>query len=86
MSFFSDLIMKILRWLYELAQSDVKSEDAQKDDKLKKHLLDRIDAHERKLHVESDLRAKRAAGEVGRVGKDKSLDFRFKRPSGKVKK
>ena len=78
--------MKILRWLYELAQSDVKSEDAKKDDDLKKHLLDRIDAHEHKLRVESDLRAQRATCEAGGVGKDKGLDFRFKRPSGEIKK
>lgn len=86
MNFLSNLVIKILRWLYELAQSDVKSEDAKKDDDLKKHLLNRIDAHERKLRIESDLRAKRTAGEAGGVGKDKNLDFRFKRSSGEIKK
>ena len=73
MNFLSDLIMKILRWLHELAQSDVKSEDAKKDDDLKKHLLDRIDAHERELCVESDLRAQRTAGEAGGERKSESL-------------
>lgn len=73
MNFLSDLIMKLLRWFYELSQKDSLQEDAQKDDKLKKHLLDRIDAHERELRVESDLRAQRAAGEAGRERKDESL-------------
>lgn len=79
MNFLSNLIIKILRWLYELAQSDVKSEDAKKDDDLKKHLLNRIDAHERKLRIESNLRAQRAASKASRVDKNKGLDFRFKR-------
>ena len=73
MNFLSDLIMKLLRWFYELSQKDSLQEDAQKDDKLKKHLLDRIDAHERELRVESDLRAQRAAGEAGGERKDESL-------------
>jgi hypothetical protein len=73
MNFLSDLIMKLLRWFYELSQKDSLQEDAQKDDKLKKHLLDRIDAHERELRVESDLRAQRTAGEAGGERKDESL-------------
>jgi hypothetical protein len=73
MNFLSDLIMKLLRWFYELSQKDSLQEDAQKDDKLKKHLLDRIDAHERELRVESDLRAQRAAGEAGGKRKDEGL-------------
>ena len=73
MNFLSDLIMKILRWLYELAQSDIHSEDSKKDYALKKYLLDRVDDHERKLRVESDLRAQRGAGEAGRERKDESV-------------
>ena len=86
MNFLSDLIMKLLRWFYELAQSDVKGQDAKKDTDLKKHLLDRIDAHERELRVESDLRAQRAAGEAGRIGPSPRVGFRFKRPEDSVKK
>lgn len=86
MNFLSDLIVKILRWLYELAQSDIHSEDAKKDYALKKHLLDRIDAHERELRVESDLRAQRRAGPSGRIGPSPSVGFRFKRPEDSVKK
>lgn len=85
MNFLSDLILKILRWLYELAQSDIHSEDAKKDYALKKYLLDRIDAHERKLRVESDLRAQRAASPSGRIGPSPGVGFRFKRPDGEVK-
>ena len=65
MSFFSDLIMKLLRWFYELSQKDLPQEDAQKDEKLRQDLRARIDAHERELLIESDLRAQRAAGEAG---------------------
>ena len=86
MSFLSDLIMKLLRWFYELSQKDSISQDAQKDEKLKQDLRARIDDHERKLLIESDLRAKRTAGEIGRAGKSPSVDFRFKRPEGEVKK
>ena len=70
MSFLSDLIMKLLRWFYELSQKDTPCEDAKTDDKLTKDLRDRIDAHERELLIESDLRAKRAAGEIGGAGKN----------------
>ena len=73
MNFLSDLVMKLLRWFYELLQKDSLHEDAQKDDKLKKHLLDRIDAHERELRVESDLRAQRAAGKAGGEHKGEGL-------------
>lgn len=86
MSFLSDLIMKLLRWFYELSQKDTPQEDAKKDDKLKQNLLARIDDHERKLLIESDLRAKRAAAEVSRAGQSPRVDFRLKRPSGVVKK
>jgi hypothetical protein len=86
MSFLSDLIMKLLRWFYELSQKDTPCEDAKKDDKLKKHLLARIDDHERKLLIESDLRAQRTAAEVSRAGQSPRVDFRLKRPSGVVKK
>lgn len=86
MNFLSDLIMKLLRWFYELSQKDIQCEDAKKDDKLKQDLLARIDASERELLVESDLRAKRAAGEIGRAGKSPSVGFRFKRSEGEVKK
>jgi hypothetical protein len=85
MSFLSDLIMKLLRWFYELSQKDTLCEDAKKDDKLKQNLLARIDDHERKLLIESDLRAKRAASEIGREREVKSVGFRFKRPESKVK-
>ena len=73
MNFLSDLIMKILRWLYELAQSDIHSEDSKKDYALKKYLLDRVDDHERKLRVESDLRAQRGTGPSGGAGENKSV-------------
>lgn len=73
MNFLSDLIMKILRWLYELAQSDIHSEDSKKDYALKKYLLDRVDDHERKLRVESDLRAQRGTSSSGGECKDKSV-------------
>lgn len=73
MNFLSDLIMKILRWLYELAQSDIHSEDSKKDYALKKYLLDRVDDHERKLRVESDLRAQRGASPSGGAGENKSV-------------
>ena len=86
MSFLSELIMKLLRWFYELSQKDTLCEDAKKDDKLKQDLRARIDAHERELLIESDLRAKRAASEIGRAGEGKSVGFRFKRPEGEVKK
>lgn len=85
MSFLSDLIMKLLRWFYELSQKDSISQDAQKDEKLRQDLRARIDAHERELLIESDLRAQRAAGEIGRTGKSPSVGFRFKRPEGKIK-
>ena len=74
MSFLSDLIMKLLRWFYELSQKDVPQEDAQKDEKLRQDLRARIDAHERELLIESDLRAKRAASEIGRAGQGKGVD------------
>jgi len=86
MSFFSDLIMKLLRWFYELSQKDTPCEDAKKDDKLKQDLRARIDVHERELLIESDLRAQRAAAEVSGAGQSPSVDFRLKRPSGDVKK
>lgn len=86
MSFLSDLVMKILRWFYELSQKDLTSQDAKKDDKLKQNLLDRVDAYERELLIESDLRAKRAANEVSRADKSTRVDFRFKRPSDQIKK
>lgn len=69
MNFLSDLVMKLLRWFYELSQKDTQCEEAKKDDKLKQDLRARIDAHERELLIESDLRAKRAAGDVGRERK-----------------
>ena len=74
MSFLSDLIMKLLRWFYELSQKDLPQEDAQKDEKLRQDLRARIDAHERELLIESDLRAQRAASEIGRAGQSKSVD------------
>ena len=86
MSFLSDFVMKILRWFYELSQKDLTSQDAKKDDKLKQNLLDRVDAHERELLIESDLRAKRAAAEVSGAGQSPRVDFRLKRPSGDVQK
>jgi hypothetical protein len=86
MSFLSDLVMKILRWFYELSQKDTLCEDAKKDDKLKQDLRARIDAHERELLIESDLRAKRAAAEVSGAGQSPRVDFRLKRPSGDVQK
>lgn len=86
MSFLADLIMRLLRWFYELSQKDTPQEDAKKDDKLKQNLLARIDDHERKLLIESDLRAQRTAAEVSRAGQSPRVDFRFKRPSGVVKK
>jgi hypothetical protein len=66
--------MKLLRWFYELSQKDSISQDAQKDEKLRQDLRARIDAHERELLIESDLRAKRAASEIGRTGQGKSVD------------
>ena len=86
MSFLSDLVMKLLRWFYELSQKDLTSQDANKDDKLKQNLLDRVDAHERELLIESDLRAQRTAAEVSGAGQSPRVDFRLKRPSGVVKK
>ena len=86
MSFLSDLVMKILRWFYELSQKDLTSQDAKKDDKLKQNLLDRVDAHERELLVESDLRAQRTANALSRAGQSTRVDFRFKRPSDQIKK
>ena len=86
MSFLSDLVMKILRWFYELSQKDLTSQDAKKDDKLKQNLLDRVDAYERELLVESDLRAQRAANAFSRAGQSTRVDFRFKRPSDQIKK
>jgi len=73
-SFLSDLIMKLLRWFYELSQKDLPQEDAQKDEKLRQDLCARIDAHERELLIESDLRAQRAASEIGRAGQGKGVD------------
>jgi len=86
MSFLSDLIMKLLRWFYELSQKDTPCEDAKKDEKLRQDLRARIDAHERELLIESDLRAQRAAAEVSGACQSPSVDFRLKRPSGDVKK
>jgi hypothetical protein len=86
MSFLSDLVIKILRWFYELSQKDLTSQDAKKDDKLKQNLRARVDAYERELLVESDLRAQRAANEVSRAGQSTRVDFRFKRPSDQIKK
>jgi hypothetical protein len=86
MSFLSDLVIKILRWFYELSQKDLTSQDAKKDDKLKQNLLDRVDAYERELLVESDLRAQRAANALSRAGQSTRVDFRFKRPSDQIKK
>lgn len=86
MSFFSDLVMKLLRWFYELSQKDLTSQDAQKDDKLKQNLRARIDAHERELLVESNLRAERAASAPSRIDKSPSVGFRFKRPESKITK
>jgi len=78
--------MRLLRWFYELSQKDTLQEDAKKDANLKKHLLDRIDDHERKLRVESDLRAQRGASPSGGVGPSPRVDFRLKRPEDSVKK
>jgi len=86
MSFLSDLVMKLLRWFYELSQKDLTAQDAKKDDKLKQNLLDRVDAYERELLIESDLRAKRAANAPSRAGQSTRVDFRFKRPGGEVGK
>ena len=86
MSFLSDLVMKLLRWFYELSQKDLTSQDAKKDDKLKQNLLDRVDAYERELLVESNLRAERAANAPSRIDKSPRVDFRFKRPSDQIKK
>jgi len=86
MSFLSDLVMKLLRWFYELSQKDLTSQDAQKDDKLKQNLLARVDAYERELLVESNLRAERSAAAPSRVDKSTRVDFRFKRPGGEVGK
>lgn len=86
MSFLSDLVMKLLRWFYELSQKDLTSQDAKKDDKLKQNLLARVDAYERELLVESDLRAERAANALSRAGQSTRVDFRFKRPSDQIKK
>ena len=74
MSFLSDFIMKLLRWFYELSQKDSISQDAQKDEKLRQDLRARIDAHERELLIESDLRAQRTASEIGRAGQGKGVD------------
>ena len=86
MSFLSDLVMKLLRWFYELSQKDLTSQDAQKDDKLKQNLLARVDAHERELLVESNLRAERAANALSRAGQSTRVDFRFKRPPSPITK
>ena len=86
MSFLSDLVMKLLRWFYELSQKDLTSQDAKKDDKLKQNLLARVDAYERELLIESDLRAERAANALSRAGQSTRVDFRFKRPSDQIKK
>ena len=86
MSFLSDLVIKLLRWFYELSQKDSISQDAKKDDKLKQNLLARVDAHERELLVESNLRAERAASALSRVDKSPRVGFRFKRPQGKITK
>lgn len=74
MNFLADLIMRLLRWFYELSQQDSLSEDAKKDDKLKKDMRDRIDAYERELLIESDLRAKRSAGAPSGDSARKSVD------------
>ena len=86
MSFLSDLVMKLLRWFYELSQKDLTSQDAQKDDKLKQNLLARIDAYERELLVESNLRAERTASALSGVDKSPRVGFRFKRPPSKITK
>jgi len=86
MSFLSDLVMKLLRWFYELSQKDLTSQDAKKDDKLKQNLLARIDAHERELLIESNLRAERTANALSGAGQSTRVDFRFKRPSDQIKK
>ena len=86
MSFLSDLVMKLLRWFYELSQKDLTSQDAKKDDKLKQNLLARVDAYERELLIESDLRAQRTANALSRAGQSTRVDFRFKRPSDQIKK
>ena len=86
MNFLAELIIKLLRWFYELSQKDTLCEDAKKDDKLKQDLRARIDAHERELLIESDLRAQRAAAEISGAGQSPRVDFRLKRPSGDVKK
>jgi len=86
MSFLSDLVMKLLRWFYELSQKDLTSQDAQKDDKLKQDLLARIDARERELLVESNLRAERAASALSGVDKSPRVGFRFKRPESTITK
>jgi hypothetical protein len=85
-NFLAELIMKLLRWFYELSQKDTLCEDAKKDDKLKQDLRARIDAHERELLIESDLRAQRTAAKVSGAGQSPSVDFRLKRPSSDVKK
>lgn len=66
--------MRLLRWFYELSQQDSLCEDAKKDDKLKKDMRDRIDAYERELLIESDLRAKRTANAPSGDGPRKSVD------------
>lgn len=86
MSFLSDLVIKLLRWFYELSQKDLTSQDAKKDDKLKQNLLARVDAYERELLIESDLRAQRTANALSRAGQSTRVDFRFKRPSDQIKK
>jgi hypothetical protein len=86
MSFLSDLVIKLLRWFYELSQKDSISQDAKKDDKLKQNLLARVDAHERELLVESNLRAERAASALSRVDKSPRVGFRLKRPESKITK
>ena len=86
MSFLSDLVMKLLRWFYELSQKDLTSQDAQKDDKLKQNLLARIDARERELLVESNLRAERAASALSRIDKSPRVGFRFKWPPSPITK
>jgi len=86
MSFLSELVLKLLRWFYELSQKDSISQDAQKDDNLKQSLLDRIDDHERKLLIESNLRAERATSALSRADKSPRVDFRLKRSTSQITK
>ena len=59
MNFLSDLVMKLVVWLYSLTKQDISSEDAKKQPDLKRDLLARIDEHERGVRESSDLRPPR---------------------------